>query len=98
MDIPEKDRLDIQMRKACIRIIHPHGFASDTKVESVISRADKLFNYILNGAKEEDISAKTHIGIDGRSFRLYWASAARENVMIVYDDEGVAGSFPATED
>jgi len=49
MNNEEREQFLAQLRESCIRIVQPHGFMPNTKVENVISRADKLFKYILSG-------------------------------------------------
>ena len=85
MELSEKEKFELQVRENAIRIQIPYGFTQETDVDAVISRADKIAKYILQG--EVPTETTTHIPNAIRG-RIEWAEKDNDLVHIVIDPNG----------
>ena len=85
MELSEKEKFELQVRENAIRMQIPYGFTPETDVDAVISRADKIAKYILQG--EVPTETTTHIpnAIPGT---IEWADKDNDLVHIVIDPNG----------
>ena len=51
MELSEKEKFELQVRENSIRMQIPYGFTPETDVDAVISRADKISDFVLNGQR-----------------------------------------------
>jgi hypothetical protein len=48
-DLSEREKFELQVRTTSVQVQLPYGFTPDTKLSEVISNADKISKFILNG-------------------------------------------------